>query len=354
MTCFASSAVHNLPRLLGGLVLIAGLFFCSSLGVGSHAAEPASAAAPAALAAKTSDTLLKVNGEPVSRAEYEGRLAELMATAPPNLDQRKLQQGRAQAAERVREDLIMERLIEQAICREGVEPSPRRVDEELVRVEEMMKAGGSSMEQYRQEFGLSVEQVREDVRRKLAADALFDKLLGFAPPTEEETRQFYDKHKSKYAEPEQRRVSQITLVFEGKAEPTKAQREALRAKAEALRQRLLKGEDFAKLARENSQGPMAGEGGDLGWIVRATRMPSELIDAAFTQAKGAVGEVVESPIGYHIVLVTDTRPSRQIPYEEVAPLVRADLTQERRAKKVPGLLKKMRKEAKVEEIGGKH
>ncbi len=82
-------------------------------------------------------------------------------------------------------------------------------------------------------------------------------------------------------------------------------------KAEEVRQRLLNGEDFAELARQESKDPGSKDkGGDLGWFGSGVmNLPFEL--AAFSQEVGAIGDLVESRNGQHIIQVlakSDDRP----------------------------------------------
>jgi len=90
-------------------------------------------------------------------------------------------------------------------------------------------------------------------------------------------------------------------------EGTSAQRDSVRQIAESLRQRAVAGETFGDLAREFSQDPgSAVRGGDLGYFGRG-RMVQPFEEAAFALQPGEVGPVVESPFGYHVILVEDRR-----------------------------------------------
>src|SRR5690606_35733553 len=88
-------------------------------------------------------------------------------------------------------------------------------------------------------------------------------------------------------------------------------REAARAQADTLLQRLREGEDFAALARRYSDDPGSAQlGGDLGWFRRG-RMVQEFEDVAFALGEGAVSRVVESDFGFHIIRIDRTRPGER-------------------------------------------
>ena len=81
---------------------------------------------------------------------------------------------------------------------------------------------------------------------------------------------------------------------------TRTREEAL-ALAGKVRERILAGEDFAEVAKENSDDAgSAALGGDLGTFRREQMVP-EFSDAAFALAPGGVSEVVESAFGFHVI-----------------------------------------------------
>ena len=90
------------------------------------------------------------------------------------------------------------------------------------------------------------------------------------------------------------------------------------AKAKSIRTRLLRGADFAELARENSKDTGSGAaGGDLGWSLRS-KFVTEFADAAFSQPIGEIGEPVKTEFGYHIIQVIDRqeRPLTASEYQQ--------------------------------------
>jgi len=133
-------------------------------------------------------------------------------------------------------------------------------------------------------------------RKQLAAPYLTDKNV-----TDEIIRQAYDRMK------EEVRASHI-LVRCGLADRPEDTLKAYR-KIMEIRQRALK-EDFAQLAYEFSEDPSARENkGDLGYFT-SMQMVYEFENAAYETPKEEISQPVRTQFGYHIVKVTDKRPSQ--------------------------------------------
>jgi peptidyl-prolyl cis-trans isomerase D len=73
-----------------------------------------------------------------------------------------------------------------------------------------------------------------------------------------------------------------------------------RKKIDAVLDRVRKGEDFAKVARQESDDSSAAEGGDLGCFQRGS-MVKPFEDAAYALAPGEISPVVESQYGFHVI-----------------------------------------------------
>jgi len=93
--------------------------------------------------------------------------------------------------------------------------------------------------------------------------------------------------------------------------------------AQALIAELADGADFAELARENSTGPSATAGGDLGWFGEGD-MVSEFFDAVAALEPGNVSPPVQTQFGWHVVKLEETR-KRERPELET---VRAELEEQ--------------------------
>jgi len=82
-----------------------------------------------------------------------------------------------------------------------------------------------------------------------------------------------------------------------------------RAKLEAVRKQLLDGANFEDVARTVSEDDSAKKGGDLGEFPRG-KLVKSFEDAAFSQKVGAVGPIVETVMGYHIIKVIAHNPAQ--------------------------------------------
>jgi peptidylprolyl isomerase len=165
------------------------------------------------------------------------------------------------------------------------------------------------------------------------------------PPDEDEAYQFYLDHRQDYGIPEMVRISQIQFRFpEGASEEQKA---AAKKRAEAALKLLEAGEPFAKLAGELTENPQAKPPkGDIGFLPRE-RDP--WLKGAIEGLKvGEHTKVIESPVGYEILMVTVVREALITPYANVRNKVIRRMRAEVQAKQRDAYVKELAKTTKIE------
>ncbi len=193
---------------------------------------------------------------------------------------------------------------------------------ERTRAEAMGPSKKRFAEQYADVKALSLEARKRgldqspDVKAKIQfqtenvlAGALYEKLMAEIHPDDAALHAYYDKHK---AENEELKARHILVAFKGGGVPAKegqkelTDEEAL-AKAQALRKRIVGGEDFAVVAKAESSDTGSGaNGGDLGTFGHG-RMVPPFEEAAFKLPVGEVSEPVKSMFGYHIIQVQEKK-----------------------------------------------
>ncbi|MFT5679357.1 MAG: parvulin-like peptidyl-prolyl isomerase [Myxococcota bacterium] len=97
-------------------------------------------------------------------------------------------------------------------------------------------------------------------------------------------------------------VAHVLVQWTGvaRSEVERTQEEA-HARAEEARARLVAGEPISTVAGELSDGPTGVRGGDLGWFQRGQMVPA-FDEAAFSLSAGGISKIVESPLGYHVIV----------------------------------------------------
>lgn len=133
--------------------------------------------------------------------------------------------------------------------------------------------------------------------------------------SEEELHQIYEEHRSTFGTGERRKISHILIPVEsGKA----GSDQAALAKITEIRDRLAKGEDFAKLAKEVSGDPLSAKnGGDLGFIDKASGLEESFMKAAEALKQGETSEPVKTSFGYHLIKLTEWVPEKIKSFDEV-------------------------------------
>ncbi|KAA5603983.1 peptidylprolyl isomerase [Roseospira marina] len=149
--------------------------------------------------------------------------------------------------------------------------------------------------------------------------------------TDEALEAKYEEYKAANPPQEEVKASHILVESEEKARDLIAQLED--------------GADFAELAKAESTGPSAPNGGDLGYFQRDGQMVEPFAKAAFDLEAGAyTKEPVQTQFGWHIIKVTDRRMSEPPSLDDV----RNELTTEIAQDRIAALVEDLRDGAEIE------
>lgn len=155
--------------------------------------------------------------------------------------------------------------------------------------------------------------------------------------TDEDIKKYYEQNAARYKTDEQRRASHI-LVKAAKDAPA-AEKAAAKAKAEKLLAEVRKNpNDFAKVAKANSDDPGSAErGGDLDFFGKGM-MVKPFEDTAYALKEGEISGVVESDFGFHIIKVTAIRPASTRPLAEVKTNIEEEIRRTEAGKKFASMV----------------
>ncbi len=201
-------------------------------------------------------------------------------------------------------DLLRD-LIDQALLVERAKDMGISVETDLVkRLDEIRKQNNlASMEDMEKEIekqGLSWEDLKTQIRNNLLTQEVIRREVGsHINIPSEDVKKYYDEHQKDFVRPEQVVLSEIFLSTEGKSPEEMS---SVEKKAEDLRNRVVKGEDFNEIAKHFSEGSTAKDGGGLGTFEHG-QLSKQLEDVVFKMEKGQMTDVIQTKTGFEVLKV---------------------------------------------------
>ncbi len=242
--------------------------------------------------------------------------------------------------------MINDEVLRQASLKEHVENLDEKIEKEYQYIKKNF-GSDEKLKHYMSSMSMNDAQFRNFLKEKVHLKEYFKK-YGLDNPDipEEKLRAFYDNGKKNFRREELVQVSQILLSLH-KGDNAQTIQETL-DRANALRDQLIQGADFAKLAQQYSQSREANESnGSLGFIKKGY-MPLSFENVAFSLKEGEISQPILTPFGYHIIKVTEKLPERTAPFEEVKEFIRKYLQEREIINNTMSHIKKLRDEADIE------
>lgn len=150
------------------------------------------------------------------------------------------------------------------------------------------------------------------------------KMLDEVDVADDELQQQYQAMLESFEGQEERQASHILIEISEERSAGDAE-----AKAIEIAQRIAAGEDFAELAKAESDDPGSAEsGGDLGFNAKGLFVP-EFEDVLFSMEKGQVSEPVLTDFGYHIIKLVDVQSTEPPSFEQAQSDIKYDLLREK-------------------------
>lgn len=177
-------------------------------------------------------------------------------------------------------------------------------------------------------IGLTEASLKEAVQRDLTVEAVLDKVATRAAKVSDtEVEIFYFMHKERFTRPASRTLRHILITVN--PDYKENDREAALARLREIRKRLLKEpKRFEEQVLKHSECPTAMNGGLLGNVTPG-QLYAELEPAAFALQAGELSEVVESPVGFHLIRCDAINEVSSMPLQEARERVYKHLMEQR-------------------------
>lgn len=320
------------------------------------------------------DTIIKVNGQNITQSQFDEVLNEALGNsmfAQMGIDVKKDKNSfiYLMMKDKVVNELIVKSLINQEIDKRKIKVTKEDEDKELKTI--IDKIGSKEkFDEILKQNGISSDKFRKDLKDEVKMKKLVE-TLSKVQISDADAKKFYNENLNKFKYPDKVRASHILIAANpeeikekitsdpankglSKEELQVKINEELasqKAKAEKILAEVKKNPaDFAKIARENSDDTAsAKKGGDLGFFAKQ-EMVEPFAKVAFAQKPNTISGIVQSPYGYHIILVTDRMKAGQEPLAKVKDEVVAYLENQAQVKVLENLIESLKKQAKIEYV----
>jgi peptidyl-prolyl cis-trans isomerase SurA len=337
------------------------------------------------------EIITRVNNQIITRSEFD-RSKDQLKEEVKQQDPAKADQLYAE-----REKDVLRDLIDQQLLLEKGKDLGLTGDTDLIKAldemrKEMKLDSLEDLEKEATKQGISWEDFKQARRNQLITQKVIgEEVGGHLSITKEEAQQFYDEHKNQMQQPESIRLSEILVAPKLPADARPAQPastqpagnqpapasdptppaatapaapaqspadeaahqaaetvalSAAETKANDLLKQIRDGAVFEDVAKKNSDGPSAPDGGTLGVFERG-KLAKELEDKTFAMKAGDVSDVIRTKQGYVILKVDEHTMAGIPPLKDVMPRIQDQLYYQKLQPALRAYLTKLREDAYI-------
>jgi len=303
---------------------------------------------PGLLSADTvvEEIVARVNNQVITRSAYQHEQQQLTDEAKQQ-DPTRADQVAAQGSKDVLRGLIDRELLLQ----KGKDLDITADAELIKKLDEMRKqmklASMDDLEKAAEAQGISFEDFKQNMRTEIITQQVIQREVGGRINVgKDEEQKFYEQHKSDMERPEAVKLSEILVSTEPAGDdPQKLA--AAEAKANDLLKQIRAGASFEDIAKKQSQGLSAAEGGELGYFERG-KLAKQLEDVTFAMKKDQVSDVIRTKQGFVILKVTDHQSAGIPSFAEIEPRLQEAVYMQKLQPALRAYLTKLREEAYID------
>jgi len=310
------------------------------------------------------EIIARVNDQIVTRSEME----KAKATSLEELKQRYPSDWQTRTA-KAQTDTLRDLIDQQLLLERGKDLGITGETEVVKRLNQMRQQMGlasiDDLEKEAQKQGVSYEDFKEQIRiSAVTQQVIGQEVGGKLHISNEDIQDWYNKHQKELEGPEEIGLSEIMVStqpakqnVESKDKQAAEQDKTLtedpakvaesEAKANQLLEQLKKGVKFDDLAKKNSDGPTAAQGGTLGTFKRG-ELAKDLEEKTFSLKQGENTDVIRTRQGFIILKVTAHRAAGVPALKDISDRIREAIYSERLEPAARAYLTKLREQAFID------
>lgn len=236
---------------------------------------------------------------------------ELDQAAAPILASKHTEEEKQATQKAVLDRLIDERLMEGQVIENRIEVEPADIDRAIARIAADNQITPEQLQQAVMDRGMRLHDYRNTLRKQLQSLKLVElKVRSRVVVPEAEVKAEYRRQTLNKPPDVKLHIRHIFLPW---SSPDAKTREAVLSQLRAAKAKAEAGTDFGELAKAQSQGPTASEGGDLGELSERSLLP-EMAKAVTKLQPGQISDPIETEAGVHLVQLLE-RKTAETDYE---------------------------------------
>lgn len=289
----------------------------------------------------------KINGEIVTLSEVQ----ELSQRLHNQLGHESLQSDALSRGGSVSESEVLEKLIDrklqiQKAAKLGIEITTIEVDNTLNEIMTKNKLSKEGLITILNRDGANLGDFRKYLKEEMIlARVLSSEVKSKIVVDGNEIQKYYEEHQKDFSKPEKVRLRHLLIKVNDMGDPV--EREKKKRIAQQVIERYTLGEIFSSLARQFSDDPSARKGGDIGFI-KMEDLVEPLRESASKLKIGELSSIVESKLGFHIILVEERIGSNIQALDDVKKDIERYLFQKKLEERFRVWISQLREKAHIE------
>lgn len=322
---------------------------------------------------KNKEAIVKVNDRVITQGDYDelfnqtanNPALQMFGLNAKNADKKSFMY--TMIKDKVVNELIIRALLDDEMQKRHIVVTQKDADDALNNAIEQV-GSKAKFNAILKEYGVSLAEFKKDLVEEVKMKKLVD-MLEKVNITEADAKKYYNQNINKFKYPDKVRASHILIAANPDEikelaradEKTKnlTEEELNAFVKEQMQERLKKAEtilaqvkkdpsSFARIAKDNSEDyESAKQGGDLGFFAKQ-EMVESFANTAFAMKPDTISNIVQSPYGYHIIMVTDRKAAGQDSFEKVKSEIILFLENEKKVKILENFVESLKKTAKIE------
>jgi len=298
-------------------------------------------------------TIARVGTEVILAGEVMGNVNETLIRNADKIPPEQLEEYRKVLTQRTLTSLIERKLVYQDARRRIPGENLPKIEEQVGEIFESSEVkrlikgyevnSRNDLVAILKRYGTSIDhEKRSFIEQQVAQQWLHNQIKPDEEITREQRLKYYNDNIERYEHPDRVRWEELMVRTRSDEDPASA-----RTRLARMGNRVIDGEPFAEVARTESDGLTAADGGLHDWVTRGSLASATLDEALFSLPPGGLSPIIETERGLHIVRVIEREYAGRTPFVDVQSEIRDRIKNERFREQTQEYIAKLREQTPI-------